>query len=386
MSMDTAEAADKFSSCKIVRMELFPVRVPFLSKFKIASGDPRSGVESMLVRLHTSCGVTGIGETQAWQRQGSSETIGSLKAVLEDHFFPRIVGRSPFDIARIMTDLDAAVWHSNYAQAPISDALLDIQGKLLGVPIYKLLGGRCRDKVGAGATIGIKQDISETIEEAQAFYDDGYRSFTVKVGNNPPHDAKAVEAVAEHFGDKIILRADGNSGMSFDQALYFVERIKHLPLDALEQLVPPWDIDGMADLARRFNIPFMADESVSSTHDLLTIIQRRAANAFQTKIAKNGGIWNCRKLWQLGDAAGLRIFPGNHPATSIVTMAAAHLATAWPGELLEGPIAVGIAGLIAEDVVTQPVKLEGRFLSVSEAPGLGLELDDAQVKKLRIDQ
>jgi len=339
----------------------------------------------MLVRLHTSEGVCGIGETQAWMRQGSCETIASLHAVINDHFAPRLVGRSPFDIAAIMADLDRSVWHSNYAQAAISDALLDLQGKLLGVPVYQLLGGKCRDRLAGCATLGIRTDPQETIDEGEAWYENGYRSFTIKVGNDPANDANTVIAFARHFGDKVILRADGNSGMTFDQAVQFSSKVSDLGLDGLEQLVEPWDIDGMAELARRFNISYIADESVSSEHDLLTVIKRRAATAFQTKIAKNGGIWNCRKLWQLGAAAGMRIFPGNHPGCSIVTASVAHLAAAWPGDLPEGPFAVGISGLIGEDVVTNPITMDGPYVTVSDAPGLGLDLDEKQIARLRID-
>jgi len=372
-------------SCRITRIETIPVRLPFQVKFKIASGGAREGVDLMLVRIHTDQGVTGIGETQAWMRHGSRETLSSLHTIINNHFSPRVVGRSPFDIAAILRDLEQAVWHSNYAQAPIADALLDLQGKLLGVPVYQLLGGKCRDRLAGCATLGIKPSIQETIEEGQRWYEQGFRAFTIKVGNAPVQDAQTVIAFAEHFGDAITLRADGNAAMTFHEALRFADMVKGVNLDALEQLIEPWDIEGMASLASRFNIDFMADEAVSSEHDLLNVIKHRAASTFQTKIAKNGGLWNCRKLWQIGAAAGMRIFPGNHPAASIVTAAVAHLAAAWPGELLEGPFAVGLMGLIAEDVVTDPIKPDGPYVTVSDAPGLGLELDDASIRHLRVD-
>lgn len=371
--------------CRITKIETIPVRYPFQSKFKIASGGAREGVDVMLVRLHTDQGVVGIGETQAWMRYGSRETLASLHAIIHDHFSPRVVGRSPFDIAAILHELEGAVWHSNYAQAPIADALFDLQGKLLGVPVYQLLGGKCRDRLAGCATLGIKPSAQETIEEGQKWYEQGFRSFTIKVGNDPMKDVKTVLAFAEHFGDTIILRADGNAGMTFPDALRFADMLKGIQLDALEQLIEPWDIDGMASLARRFNTSFMADEAISSEHDLLQVIKHQAASTFQTKIAKNGGLWNCRKLWQIGAAAGMRIFPGNHPGGSIVTASVLHLAAAWPGELLEGPFAVGLMGLVGDEAVANPIELDGPYATVSDAPGLGLELDDAKIRRLKVD-
>lgn len=369
---------------RITDVEIIAVRIPFAIEFKIAAGGVRPGVDVVIVRLHSDAGVTGIGETPAWRRQGSSETIASLTTIIRDHFTPLVVGRSPFDIAAIMADLDAEIWHSYYAQAAIADALLDLQGKLLGVPVYQLLGGKCREAVGACAVVGIKSDVKRMLDDAQGFYDKGFRSFTIKIGNDPIKDVKAVEAIRAHLPDEVIVRVDANAGTDFDSAVTILKRLEPLDIDAAEQMVPPWDVGGMAELAKRTSIPLMADECVASDHDLLDVIRQRAATVVQTKSPKNGGIWNCRKLWVLAHAAGMRIYPGNHPGTSIVTAAVAHLAAAWPGPLLEGPFAVGISGLIGADVVKEPIQMDGRFVPVSDRPGLGVELDDARVEKLRI--
>ena len=69
----------------------------------------------------------------------------------------------------------------------------------------------------------------------------------------------------------------------------------------------------------------MADESVSTDHSLLEVIRRRAATVAQTKIAKNGGMYRIWRLWALADAAGMRIYPGNHPSSSVATAAVAQL-------------------------------------------------------------
>jgi muconate cycloisomerase len=79
----------------------------------------------------------------------------------------------------------------------------------------------------------------------------------------------------------------------------------------------------------------------------------------------------------------MRIYPGNHPSTSIATLAVVHQAAAWPGPLLEGAFAVGIEAL-AEDVVTQPVRMNGNCVMVPDLPGLGVELDEARVREFRV--
>jgi L-alanine-DL-glutamate epimerase-like enolase superfamily enzyme len=373
------------TAVRVTRVETIPLRVPFRVPFQIAGTPARPVGEQMIVRLHTDEGVVGIGETQAWRRQGSSETLGSLKCAIDEHLAPRVVGRSPFALAQIMHDMDAALYHSYYAKAAIADALYDLQGKLLGVPVYLLLGGKCRDTVGACAVLTIKDTVEATLESAAAFAERGFTSFTIKIGVDAAFEVPLVRKIREQYPDAII-RVDANASMGFDDALALLKKIEPYGIDAAEQPVALWDLDSMAELARRVNIPLMADESLGSEHDLVTIIKRRAATVIQTKVAKNGGIWHMRKLWTIADAAGMRIYPGNHPSTSVATAAVAHLAAAWPGPLLDGPFAVGVTGAFADDIVESPLLVEGGAVRVSDAPGLGVVLDEAAIRRLRVDR
>lgn len=370
---------------RITRVETIPIRVPFRVPFKIASGGARPSSENLLVRLHTDAGVTGVGETQAWRRLGSSETIASLTAAIDGLFAPHVVGRSPFAIAAIMHDLDEALYHSYYAKAPIGDALHDLVGKLLGVPVHTLLGGRCRDELGACAVLTIKPTLEEMISGAEEFSARGFTSFTIKIGIDPASEVKLVQRLRERFPDAI-LRVDANASLGFDAALALLRRIEPFDIDAAEQPVAPDDLDGLAELARRVAIPIMADESLSSPQDLLAIIARRAATVLQTKVAKNGGIFHMRKLWTIADAAGMRIYPGNHPSTSVATASVLHLAAAWPGTLLHGPFAVGVTGAFAADVVEAPLRVDNGAVRVSDQPGLGVTLDEDAIATLRIDR
>ena len=379
------EDSGSFKAGIIREVELFPVRLPFKNDFKIAFGAPRPGIDILALKLHTESGLVGIGETQAWLRQGSRDTLRSLISIIQEQFAPRLIGKNVFNHASILSELRESVWGVNYALAPVSDALLDLQGKILGVPAYQLLGGRARDSVCAGITLGISKSDEALLDSIRDGIEKGFTSFTVKIGNDPDRDAAVVEKVVAEFGDKAIIRADGNSGMDWAGALRFMNKVQHLGLDAVEQLLPPSNLDGMAELARRYNVPIMADEAVSYDHDLLKVISMKAASVFQTKIAKNGGAWACKRLWEIGSAGGMRIFPGNHPGASVASAAAIHLATAWSGPLLEGPIAVGINEVLAEDIITEPIRREGKHLFISEQPGLGVTLDDEKLKRFKVD-
>src|SRR5262249_25499561 len=143
------------------------------------------------------------------------------------------------------------------------------------------------------------------------------------------------------------------------------------------------NLAGMAELRRRIAIPVVADESITTRHDLINVIAAGAAGAIQTKATKNGGVWECRKLWLIAEAAGLGIFPGNFSATSVSTAAVLGLAAAWPGETHEGTFAYGVAKSLGGDVVVDPVKVDGPVVTVSDRPGFGVELDEDALRRYR---
>jgi L-alanine-DL-glutamate epimerase-like enolase superfamily enzyme len=370
---------------KITELEPIPLRLPFAQPFKISQG-ARETLETLIVRVHTDEGIVGIGETQAWRRQGSAELLWSLVRTIKDHFEPLIAGRSPFDIGGILQTLNEALYNTLYAQAAVADALYDIAGKAVGLPVHKLLAGECRDRVRIGGLLAMKPTVGELMESAQAFYERGFRHFGLKIGLDPRQDLANVLALRERFGDRVVLRVDANGALSYDAALALLKKLEPHDIDVAEQPIAIWDLDGLAALCRATSIPIMADESVSTDHSLLEVIRRRAATVVQTKIAKNGGMYRVWRLWTLASAAGMRIYPGNHPSTSVATAAVAQLCGAWPGPLMEGVFAVGVSGALAADIVTEPIVPVNGEIRVPSGPGLGVELDPDAIARFRIDR
>jgi len=370
---------------KIIRVEPIPLRIPFATPFKISHGDARETIDIVLVRIHTDDGIVGVGETQAWRRQGSAETLVNRVRTIADPFEPLLLGRSPFDISGTLHALNDAMYNTLYAQAAVGDALYDIAGQALGVPVHTLLGGECRERVRVGAVLTMKPSVEETVASAERVFARGFRHFGVKIGVDPAADVKNVAALRQRFGHEVVLRVDANGAMSYDAALALLKKLEPYDIDVAEQPVAIWDLAGLAALSRATPIPIMADESVSTDHSLLEINRQRAATVVQTKIAKNGGHHRVHRLWQLADAAGMRIYPGNHPSTSIATAAAAHVCGAWPGPLMEGVFAVGVSGALATDIVKDPIVPVNGEIEIPMRPGLGVELDMDRVAALRVD-
>ena len=372
---------------KIRSVETIPLRIPFNEAFTIAAPyeQKREHIDILIVRILTDeGGLYGIGETQAWRRQGSSEVLPNLVRVVRDIFEPILLGRSPLDISSIMHDLNATVYNSLYAQAAIGDALYDIMGKAFNLPVCKLLGGKCRDFIRVGLALSIASP-AEILDKAKWAFEQGYRHLRVKIGMDPTADLENVRLLREHFGDKIVLRVDANGGMHFEQALQLLKKLEAYDLDIAEQPVPLWDLDGLTELNRRINIPISADESLSTEHSLLEIIKKRAASIVQTKVGKNGGIHYSRRLWTIAEAAGIGVFPGNHPATSVAVASVAHLCASWPVLRIVGDFQSGASDLITSDIVKSPLKVDKGYIRVPEGPGLGVELDEDKLAQFRAD-
>jgi L-alanine-DL-glutamate epimerase-like enolase superfamily enzyme len=370
---------------RIRAVEAIPLRIPFRRTFTMATAHQptREHVDVLVVRITSEDGRIGLGETQAWRRQGSGETLPSLFAKVRDIAAPLLVGRSALDLNLILSETEKQLAGNLYVQAAIGDALYDLAARCLDLPVHDLLGGRFRDEIPVGLAIGISGDEAGMVAAAEEAVGRGYRHIRIKIGLDAAKDLRCASALRKRFGDSIVLRADANGGMNYGDALALLSKLEPLDFDIVEQPVAGWDLDGMAALARAIRIPLSADESVTSAHSLVEVAKRGAARVFQSKSAKNGGLHSIRRLWTLGETLGMGIFPGNHPSTGLNVAAVAHLAAAWPGELLVGDFQTGCDDMIAGDILQEPVRIADGKVTVPQGPGFGVQLDEAKLRKYR---
>jgi L-alanine-DL-glutamate epimerase-like enolase superfamily enzyme len=188
---------------KITAVETIPLHLPLAQPLKISTGGARDMLEVLIVKILTDHGITGIGETQAWRRQGGGEILPNLVCTVRNHFQPLLIGRSVFDVAGTLHVLNEAYANTLYAHAAVADALFDAAGKAAGLPVHKLLGGECRSKVRVGVILSIKDSVDALLQSAQDFYDQGYRYFGLKIGINARQDIVNASV--------LMLRADGDA-------------------------------------------------------------------------------------------------------------------------------------------------------------------------------
>ena len=334
----------------------------------------------VLVRLTDDSGKVGLGEasiTAVW----SGETQAGTIALVNNDLAPLVVGADPFDVEWISRRMERAVFGNSFAKAAVESALLDLQGKILGVPLYKLLGGK--DTAAGGIRLkfvvgAVEPDIAA--QRARRMVDAGWKAIKVKVGRHehPRVDVERLRAVRQAIGPDVFLSVDANGGYTVEQAVWAAERLEKLDVALFEQPTRRGDHVAMAAVRHKSGILIMADESVFTPLDALEVIRHEAADVLSLYPGKHGGVRATQQLAKLAEAAGIPCTIGSNLEREVATAAMAHVTVAtanllcerFPGDLI-GPLYYDAS------LTAAPLEYQADRLVVPEGPGLGVSLPGA---------
>jgi L-alanine-DL-glutamate epimerase-like enolase superfamily enzyme len=363
-----------------------PLRIPFRHVLTESVGRYEE-ITPVLLLVHTDAGVTGVGEVESYplfERDGVEPQAGVL-AVLHSHFIPLLVGADPFAIEALWTRMDELVKGHLWIKAGIDLALHDLMGKALGVPAYDLLGGACRRRhpvegVGFGISLDEPARVAEIAAEAAAR---GFVELELKAGDpDPRRDVERVRLARRAVGDEVRFKIDVNRGYDVRTAIRVITAMEEHGIDLVEQPVAAWDLEGLARVRQAIRTPLIVDESVNTVHDLMAVIRHGAADGVHIKPTVKGGLTQARRLAALAEAAGLLIVPGTNVPTG-VGMGAVHAFVASTRAVHRG-IHGSPLDALAGDVVRTPIPPDTTWVEIGDGPGLGVELDPAQVERYRI--
>jgi len=376
---------------KITKIECIPVSLKFAKPMKMGGGTAVCA-DAVVVKIHTDEGITGIcetGDTSPWYM---GESQDSIMYNINNVFGPQVLlGEDPFNIDQIVAGMDKAAKVNNQAKAVIDYALHDIMGKALGVPVYKLLGGLSNEKV-ALAFVMSSGTAEEVGDEGRSLVKAGFKALKLKVGTKSiEEDLEMVGALREAVGNDIKIMTDTNGGWNYFQALRFLKKAVRYDLFLAEQPIPWWDIDGLARLRRKVDVPIFADEAAAELNDLFKLMQRDAVDGFFLKVPKAGGILKSQKWITIAKAAGYMVMCGCMINSGLGAAVEAHLlaATEWMGKIEQesiGPLNLynipdTVSTPLKNDLAVEVPRYENGFLYPPHGPGLGVELNEAAVKQ-----
>ncbi|WDY59954.1 muconate cycloisomerase family protein [Pseudomonas sp. PSKL.D1] len=364
----------------IERLETLIVDLPTIRPHKLAMHTMQQQT-LVVIRLRCSDGSEGIGEaTTIGGLAYGYESPESIKANIDAHLAPALVGQPADNINAAMQRLDKIAKGNTFAKSGIESALLDAQGKRLGLAVSELLGGRVRDSLEVAWTLA-SGDTARDIAEAEHMLEiRRHRVFKLKIGANPlQQDLKHVLAIKRELGERASVRVDVNQHWDESQAIHVCRVLGDNGVELIEQPIARINRAGQVRLSQRSPAPIMADESIESVEDAFSLAADGAASVFALKIAKNGGPRAVLRTAQIAEAAGIALYGGTMLEGTIGTLASAHAfltlkQLTWGTELF-GPL------LLTEDVVSEAPVYRDFELHVPNTPGLGLALDEAQLKR-----
>ena len=377
---------------KITRIECIPVSLRF-AKPVVMSGGAEACSHVILVKMHTDEGITGIAESGGTSPWYQGESQDSIMHNINNVFGPGILlGEDPFNIEKMVAKMDKAARGNNQAKAVIDYALHDIMGKALGVPVYKLLGGLSNEKIPLGFVMS-SGTVAEVAAEGRNLVKSGFKCLKLKVGaKTAEEDMEMVGALRQAVGNNIKIMIDANGGWHYSQALCFLKRVAKYDIFIAEQPVPWWDIDGLARLRRKVDMPVFADESAAELNDLIQLVEKDAVDGFFLKMPKAGGILKSQKWVAIAQSVGLTVMCGCMIDSGIGAAASAHFlaATEWIGRIEQeaiGPLNLynipdTVSTPLKNDLAVKVPRYENGYLYPPDGPGLGVELNEAAIPKL----
>lgn len=378
---------------KIKAVEAVPFALPIRRRFRWNGLDQELG-EFVLVRVVSDTGIVGYGEATPLATWGGEygrhggETLVTVSHMVGAVIGPHLIGRDPTQIGAIIPLMDELAIGHTYAKCAIEMALHDLWGKAVGLPVHRLLGGAVRSGVVVAHMVGL-MEVGEAIAEAEAASADGIKALQIKGGQDAERDIELMCELRRRLPE-MWLRLDANQGYRPLKAAFDVaRRLEDAAIDYIEQ-----PVSGLPDMARvtaESRVKIIADESCWSPRDALDLVAARGADAISIYLAKAGGLRRAGDVAAIAEAAGLPCDVNGSIESAIGN--AANLAFALSARAVSLPSVIPVSApagahpckigghYFEDDVISVPFPFADGMLLPLEVPGLGIEVDEAKIRK-----
>lgn len=359
---------------KISRIEFLPVSIPYTHR-EVSSLIQRDGVTDVLVKATTDDGLVGWGESCSGSNVES--VTETLKAMA-----PFVVGRDPWTSEAIRAEL----WHDGiwlfrrltaaFAYAGIDMALWDLCGKACGQPLYRLFGGKVRDRANYFYYLaqGSSDDLAAQCRRGISL---GFHVFYLKVGIDIEAELEMVRTVREAIGARGKIRLDANGAWKVNEAIRNLNRLDAYHIDFIEQPVYQDPVANMQEVRARTPVAVCANEGLWSIDDAYRNIKHRTADVFCFSSYWPGSLAQFQHLCHTAHYEGLQIVKHTHGELGIAAAAAHHVLLTLPN-LVDGHQQT--AHMMQDDILKKPVPIAAApNWGVPEGAGLGIEVDEDKV-------
>jgi len=328
-----------------------PIDLKLTTPFRIARGVQYTSPNVIVQVSHQD--YTGYGEASPSEYYG--ESLETVLACIT--LFAGNLGDDPFVIEDILHRLNKIIGLNPSAKAAVDMALYDIVGKLLGVPLYKLLGLNPARTPHTSFTIGLDTpaEMAKKVLLAKE-----YPILKIKVGTK--HDLDIIKAIRDV--SNAVVRVDANTGWTPKEAIKNINALAPYNIEFVEQPIPAHDLAGLKLIRDNVPVPIIADESCVTVDDIPRIAE--CVDGVNIKLMKSGGISHALKMIHVARAHHLRVMIGCMIESSLAITAAAHLTPLVDYADLDGH-------LLIDNDPYEGVKVEHGKLILPDGPGLGVK-------------
>jgi L-alanine-DL-glutamate epimerase-like enolase superfamily enzyme len=328
-----------------------PIDLKLTTPFRISRGVQYTSPNVIVQVTHGD--YTGYGEASPAEYYGESpETVLACIAL-----FAGNLGDDPFALEDILARLDKIIRLNPSAKAAVDMALYDIVGKMLGVPLYKLLGLNPTKAAYTSFTIGID---SPAQMAKKALLAKDYPILKIKVGTR--HDIEILKAIREV--SSAVIRVDANAGWTPKEAIKTINALAPYNIEFVEQPVAAHDLAGLKLIRDNVPVPIIVDESCVTVEDIPRVAE--CVDGINIKLMKCGGVRHALKMIHVARAHNLRVMIGCMIESSLAITAAAHLTPLVDYADLDG-------NLLIDDDPYEGVTVENGKLILPDRPGLGVK-------------
>lgn len=362
---------------RIEHIELTFLNLPLIRPEVWAWGG-RSSETVGLVQVHTDVGVTGVGEVNVCMGPSPEVT-----RALTEQMTAMCVGESALAPQRIVSRILGAGWYPFHRTAGLvlgglEMACWDAAGKHLEQPVSMFFGGALRSSFPSMYYVQGRDDLDSMIDEAREAVDSGFGTIYFKVGIEEERDVELTLRMRDALGAGPQIRVDANEAWSPGTAVRVLHRMAPANIEYIEQPNSMFDIAGLAHIRAASGVPVGANQTSWGTAAILEIIRRGAADVIMTDPHQEGGLCTFKKVLSLCEMAGLPLV--NHAFNSTTMTLTAHMQVMSTSTACTLAIQ-GHPNFLADDYVTPQLDYSGGTLDVEGRPGLGLEIDEAKLRR-----
>jgi L-alanine-DL-glutamate epimerase-like enolase superfamily enzyme len=362
----------------IAKVETFMIRIPFKGETRFRSVQDTKGPYAFL-RLTTKDGAVGIAETNVRPQQKEGHDLAIVVHQIHDFFEPMLKGADPLSHNEILQKMNRYKG-CRFSKAMVDMALWDLKGKLMGQPVWRLLGGSPDvKKVPVSAIV-----LGDTAKGMVKYADDacnkrGITGLKVKIWRRSNEDVEMMRDIRKAVGDDVFIYGDSNGAYTEQEAVAHLSKMIDYNVAMLEDPCKLTTIDRMAQLARQLPIAILGDGISSSLGDAHAAVKANAVGAVNVKLARCG-ITEALKIIALCEAAGLPNVIGTDTETRIGALARVHVRAAITS-LHPYPCETQFFERLTGDCFKGDFEFKNGHITVPNVPGFGAEIDEKAMKK-----